>query len=131
MAVSVVDILQPVHVAEQEREHAVVRRAAANRALVGATVSHSREVVELGLGAQLEDEKPVSLREPTEQESGDEKRDRANEDALEWNLPKPDPTCTTAACATVRIDWELGKTRLVLPVVGAPAGAATLFDTGG
>jgi hypothetical protein len=48
---------------------------------------------------------------------------------LEWNLPKPDPTCISAACATVRIDWELGKTRLVLPVVGAPADPATLFDT--
>jgi X-Pro dipeptidyl-peptidase len=46
---------------------------------------------------------------------------------LEWNLPKPDPGCTTAACTTVRIDWEQGKTRVVLPVVDAPADPAALF----
>jgi hypothetical protein len=27
----------------------------------------------------------------------------------------------------VRIDWELGKTRVVLPVVDAPADPAALF----
>jgi X-Pro dipeptidyl-peptidase len=48
-------------------------------------------------------------------------------EVLEWNLPKPYAACTTAACASVRIDWELGKTRLVLPVVDAPADPASLF----
>jgi hypothetical protein len=47
---------------------------------------------------------------------------------LEWNIPKPDPTCTAAACTSVRIDWELGKTRVVLPVVDAPGDPAALFD---
>jgi X-Pro dipeptidyl-peptidase len=47
---------------------------------------------------------------------------------LEWNLPKFDPSCTTPACSTVRVDWELGKTRVVLPVVDAPTDPATLFD---
>jgi X-Pro dipeptidyl-peptidase len=49
---------------------------------------------------------------------------------VEWNLPKPYPGCTTVACASVRIDWELGRTRLVLPVVDAPADPATLFGPG-
>lgn len=49
---------------------------------------------------------------------------------LEWNLPKPDPGCTTAACFSVRIDWEVGKTRVVLPVVDAPADPAKLFGAG-
>jgi X-Pro dipeptidyl-peptidase len=49
---------------------------------------------------------------------------------LEWNLPKPYSGCTSAACASVRIDWELGKTRVVLPVVGAPADPGKLFSAG-
>jgi predicted acyl esterase len=48
---------------------------------------------------------------------------------LEWNLPKFDPSCTAPGCASVRIDWELGKTRLVLPVVDAPADPAALFSS--
>jgi len=49
---------------------------------------------------------------------------------LEWNVPKFDPTCTALACASVRIDWELGKTRVVLPVVDAPGDPAGLFASG-
>jgi X-Pro dipeptidyl-peptidase len=48
---------------------------------------------------------------------------------VDWNLPKFDPSCMAPACATVRIDWELGKTRVVLPVVDAPSEPGTLFGS--
>ena len=48
----------------------------------------------------------------------------------EWSIPKPYPGCENpnAACAIVRVNWEKGKTRLVLPVVGAPRNPLALFD---
>jgi X-Pro dipeptidyl-peptidase len=48
----------------------------------------------------------------------------------EWSVPKPYAGCTSADCATVRVDWEEGKTRVVLPVVSAPADPAALFAAG-
>ena len=49
----------------------------------------------------------------------------------EWSLPKPYPECASLLCSTVRIDWEKGRTRVVLPVVDAPAAAGELFADGG
>jgi X-Pro dipeptidyl-peptidase len=40
---------------------------------------------------------------------------------VEWNVPKP-YLCTTPGCPTIRIVWEGGKTRLILPVVGPTTG---------
>ncbi len=48
----------------------------------------------------------------------------------EWSLPKAYAECSSADCATVRVDWEQGKTRVVLPVVDAPTDPAALFDAG-
>jgi X-Pro dipeptidyl-peptidase len=45
----------------------------------------------------------------------------------DWSLPKPYPECANLLCSTVRIDWEEGRTRVVLPVVDAPADAEALF----
>jgi X-Pro dipeptidyl-peptidase len=47
---------------------------------------------------------------------------------LEWSVPKPvDPNCTSPTCNVVRIDWEDGRTRVILPVVGAGVNSKTLF----
>jgi X-Pro dipeptidyl-peptidase len=46
---------------------------------------------------------------------------------LEWSVPKVDVDCETAPCATVRVDWERGQTRVVLPVVGSLSNARKLF----
>ncbi len=35
----------------------------------------------------------------------------------DWSVPKPYPNCADPNCALVRINWERGKTRVVLPVV--------------
>jgi X-Pro dipeptidyl-peptidase len=50
----------------------------------------------------------------------------------EWSLPKPYPGCDTVSdqCPFVRVNWEGGKTRLVLPVVNAPKKPMMLFDQG-
>ncbi len=48
----------------------------------------------------------------------------------EWALPKPYP-CTSVACTKVRVHWEQGKTRLVLPIVNAPHNPMDLFEFGG
>lgn len=45
---------------------------------------------------------------------------------LEWAVPKAYP-CTSQDCLLVRIHWEKGKTRLILPVVGGPKDPSTLF----
>lgn len=47
----------------------------------------------------------------------------------EWSLPKP-YACASAACPQIEIDWSRARTRLILPVVDAPANPATLFDFG-
>lgn len=47
----------------------------------------------------------------------------------EWSLPKP-YACASAGCPLVGIDWTKAKTRLVLPVVNAPANPASLFAFG-
>ena len=44
----------------------------------------------------------------------------------EWNVPKPYP-CTTPGCETIQIDWLGGQTKLILPIVGAPAEAGAPF----
>ncbi|HJR45737.1 MAG TPA: CocE/NonD family hydrolase C-terminal non-catalytic domain-containing protein, partial [Actinomycetota bacterium] len=46
----------------------------------------------------------------------------------EWMLPKPYP-CTSEACANVRVHWEDGATKLILPIVGGPKDPRKLFDT--
>jgi predicted acyl esterase len=46
---------------------------------------------------------------------------------VEWSVPKVDPSCPTGVCNTVRIDWEAGQTRVILPVVGAGVKPKTLF----
>jgi X-Pro dipeptidyl-peptidase len=48
----------------------------------------------------------------------------------DWSLPKPYPDCVTAACNTVRINWEGGETTVTLPVVDPPKNAAGLFGSG-
>lgn len=54
----------------------------------------------------------------------------------EWSLPKLDPDCQQVPdptvqgqqdCTQVRINWEQGKTRLILPVVNAPKDVHSLF----
>ncbi|MGH2808870.1 MAG: CocE/NonD family hydrolase [Actinomycetota bacterium] len=47
----------------------------------------------------------------------------------EWSVPKPYP-CTSLECVQVRINWEQGKTRLILPMVNAPRDPKDLFDLG-
>jgi predicted acyl esterase len=52
---------------------------------------------------------------------------------LEWSLPKPYNCAAESApdaCAFVEINWQEGKTQVVLPVVGAPKNPADLFDFG-
>jgi X-Pro dipeptidyl-peptidase len=51
---------------------------------------------------------------------------------IEWALPKPYPGCESSdqQCAWVRIEWEGGRTKLILPVVDAPKNAMSLFDFG-
>ena len=44
----------------------------------------------------------------------------------EWSLPKAYP-CTTLECVQVRINWEEGGTKLILPLVN-PGSTDTLFD---
>ena len=48
----------------------------------------------------------------------------------EWSVPKPYPGCdeVNENCANVRINWETGKTRLILPVVNPPKNPMGLFD---
>ena len=47
---------------------------------------------------------------------------------VEWSVPKPvDPNCASPTCNVVRIDWEDGRTRVILPVVGAGVKSKTLF----
>jgi X-Pro dipeptidyl-peptidase len=46
----------------------------------------------------------------------------------EWSVPKPaDPSCTSPTCNVVRIDWEGGQTRVVLPIVGSVSKPSKLF----
>ena len=46
----------------------------------------------------------------------------------EWSLPKP-YACASLECVQVRIDWEEGKTKLILPFVN-PGPTDELFDMG-
>ena len=50
----------------------------------------------------------------------------------EWSVPKPYPGCETVSdqCPFVRVNWEGGKTRMILPVVNAPKRAGRLFNQG-
>ena len=49
----------------------------------------------------------------------------------EWALPKPYPCDNAdAGCAKVRVHWEDGQTKLVLPIVGEPSNPLDLFDFG-
>jgi hypothetical protein len=50
----------------------------------------------------------------------------------EWSLPKTYPGCENPSqqCPFVRINWEGGKTRVVLPVVDAPKNPMSLFSQG-
>ena len=47
----------------------------------------------------------------------------------EWMVAKPYPGCDGAAdaCALFRVHWEGGRSKLVLPVVGAPRNTTKLF----
>jgi X-Pro dipeptidyl-peptidase len=45
---------------------------------------------------------------------------------LEWSLPKPYP-CDSEACVNVQVNWQEGKSRLIIPVVGHVHDAADLF----
>jgi hypothetical protein len=54
---------------------------------------------------------------------------------IEWMLSKPYPGCdaipdpqTESGCAFVKVAWQEGRTRLILPVVNAPKNPASLFD---
>jgi X-Pro dipeptidyl-peptidase len=47
----------------------------------------------------------------------------------EWSLPKPYP-CQSVNCPTIIIDWQSGKSQLVLPIVHAPKDPMDLFDMG-
>ena len=51
----------------------------------------------------------------------------------EWSVPKPYPGCDNPSdqCPFVRINWERGKTRLILPVVNGPKNPMRLFNQGG
>jgi len=50
---------------------------------------------------------------------------------VDWALPKPYP-CDNAdtGCAKVRIHWEDGATKLILPIVNGPTNTLDLFDFG-
>ncbi len=48
----------------------------------------------------------------------------------EWAVPKPYP-CTTLDCTKVRVHWEKGQTRVVLPIVNAPSNPSNLFESAG
>jgi X-Pro dipeptidyl-peptidase len=48
----------------------------------------------------------------------------------EWSIPKPYP-CSSPDCVFVRVLWEKGQTRLVLPIVNAPRNPARLFQSPG
>lgn len=47
----------------------------------------------------------------------------------EWMVTKPYPGCDGAVdgCALFRVNWEGGRSKLVLPVVGAPSNPNDLF----
>jgi X-Pro dipeptidyl-peptidase len=47
----------------------------------------------------------------------------------EWSFPKP-YACASADCPTVTIDWQSGKSQLILPIVHAPKNPMDLFDMG-
>jgi predicted acyl esterase len=49
----------------------------------------------------------------------------------EWSLPKPYAGCDTTdqSCAYFKINWEDGKTRVILPVVNAPKDPMDMFDS--
>ncbi|MDQ3951430.1 MAG: hypothetical protein M3279_00485, partial [Actinomycetota bacterium] len=53
---------------------------------------------------------------------------------LEWHVPKAPAPCAAPdpndpdQCATFRIDWTEGQTRLLLPIVDAPRDLGDLFD---
>src|SRR5262245_39155572 len=74
LAVAIVQLLEPVHVAEQQRERAAALEAAGDRGLERARVREPRQVVALGEDLQLLDELLVGGGEPAEE------RTRAGED---------------------------------------------------
>jgi predicted acyl esterase len=51
---------------------------------------------------------------------------------IEWALPKQYPGCESSdqQCAYLRIEWESGRTKLMLPIVDAPKSAMSLFNFG-
>ena len=49
---------------------------------------------------------------------------------IEWHVPKVYP-CQSDVCANIKLDWENGQTRVVLPVVNGPRNPMDLFDFGG
>ncbi|MGH2735748.1 MAG: CocE/NonD family hydrolase [Actinomycetota bacterium] len=51
---------------------------------------------------------------------------------LEWAQSKPYPGCEdqNQQCAFFEVEWQDGKTRLVLPIVNAPRNPMKLFDLG-
>jgi X-Pro dipeptidyl-peptidase len=49
----------------------------------------------------------------------------------EWSIPKPYPNCGTPDCVNITINWQEGKTRVILPAVNMPRNAMSLFTLHG
>ena len=56
---------------------------------------------------------------------------------IEWMVPKPYPGCDAvpdpaneSGCSYVKINWQEGRTRLIVPIVSAPKNPIALFDFG-